>query len=66
MPLQIEADDTSTYVSIRIWYFRHYDIENVTDISYNPTGQAIMQKTNRTLKEIFIEQREIWDLPEID
>ena len=54
------------YISSRVQCFTHYSIKHVTDISYNPTGQAIMQKTNRTLKEIFIEQREIWDLPEID
>ena len=52
MPLQNEADDASTYVSIRIqWWFRHYDIKNVTDTSYNFTGQADVERSKHVLKE---------------
>lgn len=37
--------------------FRHYDIKHATDISYNPTGQAIIKRSNYTLKEVLIKQK---------
>lgn len=39
-------------------FFVYYDIENVTYITYNLTGQAIMGKSNKNLKEVLIEQKE--------
>ena len=33
------------------------------NISYNPTGQAIMNKSNRTLKEMLKEQKENMKAP---
>lgn len=41
-------------------------MEHVTGISHNPTGQAMGERSNRALKEMLIEQKGIWDLPEID
>lgn len=42
MPSQIETDDVFIYTSIRIQeFFRHYGRKHVTDISYNPAGQAV-------------------------
>lgn len=51
MPLQTEADDASTCVSIRILQiFRHYGIQKVTGIFNNPIGQTILERYIRVLK----------------
>lgn len=52
-PLQIEAD-WCFYMCIHyiVTNFRYCGIENVTNIPYNHTGQVIMKKPNRTLKEM--------------
>lgn len=56
-PWQIEADDTPACVSNKIkHFFRYFDIKHVTDISYNHTSQAIVKRSNFTLKEMIIEQ----------
>ena len=54
MPLQIETDDASICVSIRIQqaFLRYYGRKHVTDKSYNPTGQAVVQRASLTLKEM--------------
>lgn len=52
MPLQIEADNASVYVSLRMQQvFRSYGIEQLKDTSFNPIRQAIIERANRTLKE---------------
>jgi hypothetical protein len=64
MSLQVGANDASIYVSIRTQqYFRHYDINCVISISHNPIGQAIVEQSNRTLKEMFIEQERDMGFP---
>lgn len=46
MPLQIGADG-SPCISIGIQqYFRHYDMKPVIDITYNPIGQTIINRSN--------------------
>lgn len=47
-PLQIEAYDAATCVSFKIQFCRHYGIKPITDIVYNPTGQAILERYNKT------------------
>lgn len=45
LPLQIGADDAQVYVPIRIQqYFKHYGMRCVTDLYYNPTGQATLER----------------------
>ena len=50
--------DVSTYVSIRIQVFKHYDIEPVTDILYNPIDKTIVKRSNYTSKEMLIKIEE--------
>ena len=38
--------------------FTYYNIKHATGISYNPTGQAILERSNWTLKEILNRQKE--------
>jgi hypothetical protein len=46
MPLKTEADNASKYVSIRIQQlFRHYVIEHLTDVFYNPPGQSNVKRS---------------------
>lgn len=56
MPLQIKANDTPIYISIKIQVFRQNGIKPVTDTSYNLIGQTIAKRPNYTLEELFIEQ----------
>jgi hypothetical protein len=50
--------DASTHVSIRIQVFKHYDIEPVTDILYNPIDKTIVKRSNYTSKEMLIKIEE--------
>jgi hypothetical protein len=36
--------------------FLYYSMKPVVDIIYTPTGQAIMERSNKNLREILIEQ----------
>ena len=47
-PLQIEAYDAATCMSFKIQFCRHYGIKPITDIVYNPTGQAVLERSNKT------------------
>jgi hypothetical protein len=38
-------------------FFRLYGIKHVAAISYSPIGQAIRERSNRTLNEIIVERR---------
>lgn len=66
-PLQTEADTyASTYVSTKIQqYFRQYSTKLVTDVAYISTGQQIMKRYNKTLKELLIELKGDWDRYEL-
>lgn len=61
IPLQIEAEDDYSLADDGYPYnthlFTHYGIENITDISYNPTCQAVMGRSNSTFKEMLVEQK---------
>lgn len=60
IPFQVEANDALKHISIRIQqYFRHYGMKHITGISPNPTGQAIVERSNRTLKEMLNKQKGI-------
>ena len=58
MPVMIKADDTPTYVSNKMkQFFAYYNIKHATGISHNPTGQAVIERVNCTLKEMLIKQK---------
>jgi hypothetical protein len=43
IPIQIKMDNGPTNISNNIkQFFTYYNIKHVTDISHNPTGQAIV------------------------
>lgn len=57
MPLQIESDDAQTSMSIKIQqFYGHHGMKPIVETSYSPTGQAIIGRPTRTLKEMLIEQ----------
>ncbi|ERE73373.1 putative Pol polyprotein [Cricetulus griseus] len=37
-------------------FFKYYNIKHVTGIPHNPTGQAVVERSNRTLKEMLHRQ----------
>lgn len=58
MSTQIKTDNAPTYVSNKMKQFlAYYNIKRVTSIPHNPTGQAIIERTNHTSKEMLIKQK---------
>lgn len=56
--IQIGSDNVPTYVSSKMkQYLVHCNIKHLTGIPYNPTGQAIVELSNCTLKEELIKQK---------
>lgn len=61
MPLHIESVESQTLQLYSLHcniFSKHYGIKPVTVLVYNPTGQTIMERSNTTLKEMIIEQKE--------
>ena len=55
---QIKTNNAPEYVSNKIeQFFAYYNIKHVTGIPHNPTGQAVIERTNCTLKEMLIKQK---------
>jgi hypothetical protein len=53
MLLQIEADDAQGDISIRTKQFlRHYSIEHVTDMPYNPINKQLWKDLTGHQKEM--------------
>lgn len=57
MPFHTDVDDASTWLPIIIQQFQTLQQKLVADISYNTRGQAMMKRSNKTLKEVLIEQK---------
>lgn len=58
IPAQIKTDNAPIYVSNKTeQFFAYYTIMHVTDIPRSPTGQAVTERSNCTLKEMFIKQK---------
>ena len=56
--LIITIDNAPTYVSNKMkQFFAYYNIKHATGISHNPTGQAVIERANHTLKEMLIKQK---------
>ena len=46
--VQIKTDKALTYVSKKTkQFFDYYNIKHITGIPHNPTGQAVMERSNR-------------------
>lgn len=57
MSVLIRADGAQAYVSSRKQQlYEHYSIPPVPNRAYGPTGQAIMERSNKNLREVLIEQ----------
>ena len=59
IPAQVKTDNAPAYVSNKMQQlFAYYNVKHVTSIPHNPTGQAVIEKANHTLKEMLIKQIE--------
>ena len=57
IPAQIKTDNAPTYVSIKLkQFFEYYNIKHINCIPDNPTGQAVVEKSNCTLIETLHKQ----------
>ncbi|ERE82961.1 sorting nexin-6-like protein [Cricetulus griseus] len=60
IPGQIKTGNAPAYVSTKMeQFFKYYNIKHVTGIPHNPTGQAVVERSNRTLKEMLHKQAAI-------
>ena len=58
IPAQIKTDNAPAYVSNKMkQFFAYCSIKHVTGIPHNPTGKAVIERPNRTLKEMLIKQK---------
>lgn len=49
IPAQIKTDNGPAYVSSKMQpFFAHYNIKHVTGMPCTPTGQSIIERSNRT------------------
>ena len=55
---QIKTLNAPAYISNKMnLFFKYYNIKHITGIQHNPTGQAIVERANHTLKEMLIKQK---------
>ena len=68
IPAQIKTDNAPAYVSKKMKqvFFAYYNIKHITGIPYNPTGQAVIEKSNWTLKDMLNNQKGMIKTPEMD
>ena len=51
--MRLSAQIKTAYISSKMkQFFAFYDIKHVTGILHNPTGQAVIGRANRILKEM--------------
>lgn len=56
--IQIKTDNPLAFVSCNMKQtFTYYNIKHITWISYNLIGQAIVERSNCTLKEMLAKQK---------
>ena len=55
---QIKTDNGPGYVSTKMkqFFFGYYNIKHVTGIPHNPKGQAVIESSNRTIKDMLNKQ----------
>lgn len=55
LPAKIKTNNAPSYLSAKLPKFQ-WDVKHVTGIPYIPQGQTIIEKHNRTLKEMSLKQ----------
>ena len=67
IPAQIKTDNGPSYVSKKMkHFFAYYNIKHITGIPNNPTGQAVIERSNHTIKDMLNKQKGMEIPPEID
>ncbi|TRZ08866.1 hypothetical protein HGM15179_018245 [Zosterops borbonicus] len=62
VPVKIKTDNGPAYVGQQIAKFmQKWGVKHTTKIPHSPTGQAIVEKANRTLKEYLAKQKQTDD-----
>ena len=57
-PAQINTDNALSHVFSEMkQFFEYYNIKHITDISHNPTRQAVVERSSHTLKEMLRKQK---------
>ena len=58
IPAQIKTDNGPAYVSKKMKrFFTYYNVKHITGIPNNPTGQAVIERSNRTIKDTLNKQK---------
>ena len=58
IPTQIMMDNGPAYISRKMkWFIAYYNIKLVAGIPYNPTCQAVIERSNRTIKYMLNKQK---------
>lgn len=56
----MKADNAPAYVFNRMkQFFAYYNTKHVTGVPHNPSGQAVRERANCTLKEMLISKKEV-------
>ncbi|KAL6045669.1 hypothetical protein STEG23_015755 [Scotinomys teguina] len=64
IPAQIKTDNAPAYVSGKMkQFFAYYNIKHITGIPHNPKGQAVIERSNRTLKDMLNKQKGVTKTP---
>ncbi|RLV62914.1 hypothetical protein DV515_00018815 [Chloebia gouldiae] len=65
VPKEIKTDNGPSYTSKKVSQFmRMWGVRHVTGIPHSPTGQAIVERANSTLKQYLMKQRQVLDVQE--
>ena len=66
IPAQIKTDNGPAYVSKKRkqFFFAYYNIKHIRGISHNPTGQAVIERSNQTIKNILNKQKGMENNPQ--
>lgn len=64
MPVQIKADNAPVYSSSKMkQLFAYHNIKYITGIKCNPTWQAVIERSNHTLKDMPNKQKGVVKTP---
>ena len=67
IPAQIKTDNGPATVSRKMkQLFAYFNIKHIAGIPHNPTGQAVIERSNQTIKNILNHQKGWKMLSEID
>ena len=64
IPAQIKTDNSPAYISKKMkWCFAYYTIKHITGIPNNPTGQAVIERSNWAIKDMLNKQKRMENTP---